>query len=260
MLFVAWGDPVCGGSSRVRCCCALERGLRVGGVGASCVYVTVGRGSVSGGVVTVGVARPVEFAGVRKTKGSCVCIGAVTFPIQGPRRLTVELDTPRAKVNSSKLILVNSSGVTSFDVHVFGTSNSRTVVYKGTSHYVNGCMCSGELAGGGGVALRALSNVGRLRLAAQGLSNPRRRMARIAISVNYPMVNRATLRVRTKSCFCAKAIVSVKGPRLIVFIRSVAGVGLPIVKPLLRYRPLFPGQAGIRFIRTLDASRMQVGI
>lgn len=163
-------------------------------------------------------------------------------------------------------MLVKTSRGTSFDVHVFGTSNSRTVVYKGTSHYVNGCMCRGKLASGRIVALRALSKVGVLGLRANG-----KIIGSMAMSVNAPLLsgpkrvtagaNKVLTRaVLTSKGRCGKAFIYVKGPRIIVFMSSVGRISLPTINPGLRGRPLFPRQAGIRFMRVLPSRSLQVEI
>lgn len=163
-------------------------------------------------------------------------------------------------------MLVNSSSGTSFDVQVFGTSNSRTQVYNGTDHYVKGCLFSCKLASGARVTLSALSNVEvlGLRLTSKGIGS-------MAMSVNVPTsrptscsngktgpVGRRPVRISKRQCM--KAAMSVKGPRLMVFIGSVRTVSLAIVNPGLRGRPLFPKHVGIRFTRVLKRKGVEVHI
>lgn len=156
-------------------------------------------------------------------------------------------------MKDSKLILVNASSGTSFDVHVFGTSNSRTVVYNGTDQYVNGCLFRCKLADEATVALSALSNVGVLGLGMRG-----RAMATIAMSVKRP--SRVKVVSFDSACSCISAGMSVKGPRLMAFIRSVGKVSLRGVNPRLRGGPLFPSHAGMRFTRMLSSRGVEVHI
>ncbi len=107
----------------------------------------------------------VGFAGVRTFNGSCICVSTVRRPLPGLPRLTEFMDGQRFTVKSSNVILVYPSSGTSFHVHVFGPSKARNRVYNGTLHDINGCICSRNLASGYRVVVRALNNLGRLRLA-----------------------------------------------------------------------------------------------
>lgn len=135
------------------------------------------RCGAGGRIVAVG------FAGVRNYKGSCMCMGLFRRGLSSPTEISVCIDSERFKVNSSKLVAVNPSNGTSFEVEVCGTSNSRTRVYKGNVHYITGCICSRGLASGARVSIRAKTNVGCLALCIR-----RGGMSRIHISVNRPVL------------------------------------------------------------------------
>ncbi len=194
----------------------------------------------------------VRFAGVRKLKGSCLCI-CKRIP-RGVRRLSIGLSRERFKTNSSKVVCVSPSRITSFGVQVFGTSNSRTGVYKGNVHYIKGCMCSGKCASGARLRVRALSKVGGLGLSVSGNG-----IGSISMGVKGTIISRS-LSLRMKLASVMYAPMSVNGPRTMIFISGVSGTPLLRFNPKVRQGSIFPSNMGTRFMRMVSRGALHVHI
>lgn len=209
----------------------------------------------------------VGFAGVRKVKGSCICMGYFRRGMRSPSTLTVRIDSERFKVKSSKLVLVYPSRITSYRVTVCGTSNSEKRVYKGKIHYIKGCVCSCNLASGARVAIRALTKVGALRLFMRGKG-----ITGIQISVKDPVLAPTRVPIITRKSGtmsrpvliskgrCRVAYMSVKGPRTIICMSSISGLPVRRVKPGFRGRREFPEHIGARFMGILSERATRVHI
>ncbi len=179
----------------------------------------------------------------------------------GPRMYEV-LYREGFNMNKSNILFMRPSSITSVNCEVFGPSKDRTRVYNGNVEYFNSFICEGNVLGRRGVAIRAETKVGAVRVA---LSGSRPMLFGISVNLSAFGARRIPVassrrrflsnRLRMLSAAFGTATVDIKGPRTVVFISSISTVSVSGCNPTVRTRRMFPRGVGMRFIRMVSGGR-----
>lgn len=197
----------------------------------------------------------IRFTKMHGAGNDYIYVNTMAYPIDHPQELSIEWSKPHTGIGSDGLVLIGSSKVADFSMHIYNADGSEAMMCGNASRCIGKYVYEAGLTQKQTVTLETLSGIKELHLKVENDI-----VTEVTVDMGIPSVGEIALEIEAGGKIYTGTIVSMGNPHLVIFVDDIEQVELAEVGPLLERHPLFPDRTNVEFVQVLkpDEVRMRV--
>lgn len=182
-----------------------------------------------------------------------IYVDTFRFPILNPHEKAIAWSAPHTGIGSDGLVLIGSSDVADFSMHIFNADGSEAMMCGNASRCIGKYVYEYGLTDKQEVTLETLSGIKMLQLHVIDDT-----VKAVTVDMGTPT---EALPVDFAGEFPFDSIqISIGNPHLVTFVDDIKKIDLPNIGPRLERHPLFPGRINVEFAQIIDTNEIRMRV